>query len=189
MVEGCSGKYRVFDVNLIRRYLVEMHTTLYELSYYENDHASCHVCSNDPRGCAVVKRDLQEMLDQNLIQVTRDRNEDEHEVNVIVPRFNLSEPVVIACDGQKTVVSPLVIHLEGPTRYESDKVMSYKYNATMMEDGKEGHIPAFSSIVNTVDVSGVTRSGQVFAAAAPKRICCDRKINSRENLCHVNWPI
>lgn len=28
MVEGCPGKYRVFVVNLIRRSLVEMHTTL-----------------------------------------------------------------------------------------------------------------------------------------------------------------
>ena len=66
-----------------------MHAMLCELSYYEHDHASCDVCSRDPRGCIVVKRDLQEMLDQNLIQVTRDRNEDENEVNVIVPHFNL----------------------------------------------------------------------------------------------------
>lgn len=47
MVEGCPEKYRVFDVNLIRRSLVEMHTTLCELSYYERDHASCQVCSRD----------------------------------------------------------------------------------------------------------------------------------------------
>lgn len=58
------------------------------------------------------------------IQVTRDRNEYEHEVNVIVPYFNLSELAVIAYDGQKTVVSPLVIRLAGPTRYEYDKVVS-----------------------------------------------------------------
>ena len=38
----------------------------------------------------MVKRDLQEMLDQNLIQITRDRDEDEHVVNVIVPRFNIT---------------------------------------------------------------------------------------------------
>ena len=36
IVGGCLGKYRVFDINLIRRSLVEMHATLYELSYYEN---------------------------------------------------------------------------------------------------------------------------------------------------------
>lgn len=96
MVEGCPGKYRVFDVNLNKRSLVEMHATLYELSYYEHDHSSCQVCSRDPRGCVIVKRDLQVMLDKNLIQVTRDINEDEHKVNVIVPHFNLPKPVVIA---------------------------------------------------------------------------------------------
>lgn len=66
-----------------------MHATLSRLSYYEHDHVSCQVCSGDPRGCFFVKRDLQEMLNQNLIQVTRDRNEDEHEVNFILLRFNL----------------------------------------------------------------------------------------------------
>lgn len=89
MVDGCPGKYRVFDANVIIRYLVEMYATLCELSYYEHDHASCQVFSRDPRGCVVVKRDLQDMLDQNLIQVRRDRDEDEHELNIIVPRFNL----------------------------------------------------------------------------------------------------
>lgn len=108
-----------------------------------------------PRGCVFVKRDLQDMLDQNLIQVTRDRNEDEHEVNIIVPHFNLPEPIVIAYDGQKTVVSLLVIFLAGLMPYESDKVVPYKYNPTMVEDGKDVHIPAFPSVVNIVDVSGV----------------------------------
>ncbi|XP_050919754.1 uncharacterized protein LOC127137324 [Lathyrus oleraceus] len=119
MVEGCPRKYRVFDINLIRRSLVEMHATLCELSYYEHDHASCQVCSKDPSGCVIVKRDLQELLDQNLIQ--------------------------------KTAISPLVIHLAGATPYESDKVVPYKYNATMVKR------------------RGVTRSGRVFTVAAPKR--------------------
>ncbi|XP_050889418.1 uncharacterized protein LOC127094655 [Lathyrus oleraceus] len=170
MVEGCPRKYRVFGVNLIRRSLVEMHATLCELSYYEHDHASFQVCSKYPRGCAIVKRDLQEMLDQNLIQVTSDINEDGHEVNIIVPRFNLRESVVITYDGQKTVVSPLVIRLVAPIPYESDKSVPYKYNSTMIEDGKELPIPNFPSVVNITDVSGVTRSGRVFAVAAPKRI-------------------
>lgn len=86
------------------------------------------------------------MLDQNLIQVTRDINENEHKVNVIVPRFNLPEPVVIAYNGQKTAISPLVICLAGPTPYESDKVVPYKYNATMVEDNKEMLIPSFPSL-------------------------------------------
>ncbi|XP_050909093.1 uncharacterized protein LOC127122859 [Lathyrus oleraceus] len=169
MFEGYPRKYRVFFVNIIRRFLVEMHATLCELIYYEHDHASCQVCS-DPRGCTVVKSDLQEILDKNHIQVAMDRNKYEHEVNTIVPRFNLPEPVVIAYDGQMTAISPLVIRLAGPTPYELDKVVPYKYNATMVEDDKEVHIPSFPSIVNIADVSGVTRSGRVFAAVAPKRI-------------------
>lgn len=109
------------------------------------------------------------MLDQNLIQITRDKDEDEHEVNVIVPHFNISKPIVIAYNSQKSSVSPLVIHLDGPTPYEFDKVVPYKYNDTMLGDGEEVLIHSFSSIVNTADVSGVSRSGRVFASATPKR--------------------
>lgn len=75
---------------------------------------------------------------------------------------------MITYNGHKYVVSPLVIRLVGPTPYEYDKVVPYKYNATMLEDDKEVHIPSFSSIVNIVDVSGVTRSGRIFAFATSK---------------------
>lgn len=54
--------------------------------------------------------------------------------------------------------------------YESNKVVPYKYNATVLEDGKEVHIPSFSSVVNIVDVSGMTQSDRVFAFVAPKII-------------------
>ena len=74
----------------------------------------------------MVRRYLQEILDQNLIQITKDRDEDEHEVNVIVPHFNIPEPVVIAYNSQKSTVSPLVICMTGPTPYEFDKVVPYK---------------------------------------------------------------
>lgn len=63
MVKGYPAKYRVFDVNLIRRSLVKMHATLCELSHYEHDHVSCRIYSRNPRGCTVVKRDLQELLE------------------------------------------------------------------------------------------------------------------------------
>lgn len=63
---------------------------------------------------------------------------------------------MIAYDGQKTIVSRLVIRLVGPTPYESDKAIPYKYNATMIKDNKQVHIPAFPSIVNIANVSGVT---------------------------------
>lgn len=113
---------------------------------------------------------LQEMLDGNLIQITRDRDEDEHGVNVIVPHFNILGPIVIAYNSQKPAISPLVIRLTSPTPYESDRDVPYKYNATMLKDGKEVTIPSLYSFVNIADVSGVTLSGRVFAFVAPKRI-------------------
>ncbi|XP_050895914.1 uncharacterized protein LOC127102604 [Lathyrus oleraceus] len=58
---------------------------------------------------------------------------------------------MIIYDGQKTDVFPLVIHLVSSTPYESDKVVPYKYNATMVEDDKMVLIPSFSSIVNIAD--------------------------------------
>lgn len=97
-------------------------------------------------------------------------DEDEHGVNVIVPHFNIPELVVIAYNSQKSVVSPLVICLEGPTPYESDRVVPYKYNSIMLEDGNGVLIPSLSSVVNIADVSGVTRSSRVFAYVPPKRI-------------------
>lgn len=97
---------------------------------------------------------------------------------------------MIAYDGQKAVVSPLVIHLADPTPYEYDIFASYKYNATMVEDGKEVYIPAFSSIVNIIDVSGVTQSGWVFADATSKRARdVVIEVNSRENSCCTSHPI
>ncbi|XP_050889265.1 uncharacterized protein LOC127094480 [Lathyrus oleraceus] len=98
----------------------------------------------------------------------------DRQIRVLPPQLAIvdtlsTEPVVIAYDGQKTVVSPLVIRLTGPTPYKSDKVVPYKYNATMVEDSKEVHIPTFLSVVNIANVTGVTRSGRVFVVAAPKR--------------------
>lgn len=57
-------------------------------------------------------------------------------------------------------MTPLVINLPGPVPYQSDKVMPYKYNSTMTENGKDVPLP---SIFNITDVSRLTRSGRIFA--------------------------
>ncbi|KAI5420442.1 hypothetical protein KIW84_044293 [Lathyrus oleraceus] len=66
------------------------------------------------------------------------------------------EPVVVKYDGSKKKVSPtLVIKSAGPVPYSSDKAVPYRYNAVMLEDGKEVPLPS-TSIVSIYDVSGVT---------------------------------
>lgn len=57
-------------------------------------------------------------------------------------------------------MTSLVINLPGPVPYQSDKVVPYKYNATMSENGKDVPLP---SIINIADVSRVIRSGRIFS--------------------------
>ncbi|XP_058774539.1 uncharacterized protein LOC131648830 [Vicia villosa] len=159
IVYGCPGKYQIYHVQHIRGSLVEMHTTLCEYSHYEDNHASCIICSIDSRGCYIVRKDLQEMLDQGLIEILRDRDKDD--VNVIEPYFEILESVEIGYYG-KAAVEPLVICLPEAIPYSSDRVVPYRYNATMLEGGKEVEIKPLSSVVNIEDFSRVTITGRVF---------------------------
>ncbi|KAI5409937.1 hypothetical protein KIW84_055409 [Lathyrus oleraceus] len=113
-----------------------------------------------------VRKDVQEMLDEGVIEILRNRNvdEDEPEVNVISPVLRIPEPVVIKYDGSKQKASPtLVIKPAGPVPYSSEKAVPYRYNAVAVENGKEVSLPS-SSVVNIADVSGLTHSGRVFSA-------------------------
>ncbi|KAI5409715.1 hypothetical protein KIW84_055242 [Lathyrus oleraceus] len=83
MVQGCPGKHKVLYVNDIRQSLVEMHRLLCEHSHYEHDHDKCHVCTVNERGRPKIRRDIQEMLYQGMIEILQNRNEDE--VHVITP--------------------------------------------------------------------------------------------------------
>jgi hypothetical protein len=122
MVQGCPGKYKVLYANDIRQYLVEMHKLLCEHSHYEHDHDRCQVCTINERGCRQVRKDIQEMLDQGMIEILQNRNEDE--VDVITHVFKIPDPVVMKYDGSKKKVMPtLVIKPAGHVPYVSDKAV------------------------------------------------------------------
>ena len=72
---------------------MEMHRTLCLINDCENDHDGCAICSVNPCGCMIVKRDIQRLMDENVIQIQQFRNIDD--VNVIVPVFKTHERVVI----------------------------------------------------------------------------------------------
>lgn len=119
--------------------------------------------------CPTVRQDIQKLLDLRTVSITYDKNPDD-EVNVIVPQINAPKPIKVTYDSRNSSISPLVIHLPGLIPYSSDKDVPYKYNATMLENGKDVHIPSIPSVVNIVDVSRVTRSGQVFSSEPPKGV-------------------
>lgn len=108
-------------------------------------------------------------MDAGTITVVHPRNL-ENNVNVIIPQFNVPEPLEITFDNRNSAKSPLVIYLPGPTPYQSDKAVPYKYQAMMIKDGKEVPLPSMPSVVNIVDVSGVTRNGRVFTTVPPRNV-------------------
>jgi hypothetical protein len=114
MVDGCLGEFKVFDVRFIQRSLVQMHKDICLVSDCEHDHDGCVICSVSPRGCVVVKRDIQQLMDEGMIQIVQSRHVDDN-VNVIVPVFKTPKRVVIQYVSSSSnnvsnrSVSPLVI--------------------------------------------------------------------------------
>ncbi|KAI5437067.1 hypothetical protein KIW84_023257 [Lathyrus oleraceus] len=98
MVDGCPGEFKVFDVRFIRRSLVQMHKDICLVSDCEHDHDGCVICSVNPRGCDVVKRGNQRLMDEGMIQIVQSRHVDD-DVNVIVPIFKQQERLIIQYDS------------------------------------------------------------------------------------------
>ncbi|XP_050900009.1 uncharacterized protein LOC127106743 [Lathyrus oleraceus] len=122
----------------------------------------CGTCSVNSRGCRKIQDDLQGVLDQGLIQISRQVSSpesQEQEVNVIIPCFNIPEKVEIAYHPRE----PVVICPPGPMPYTSDKAVPYRYAATIIENGKEVEIKTLASVTNIAANSRMTRSGRVFA--------------------------
>ncbi|KAI5418296.1 hypothetical protein KIW84_042798 [Lathyrus oleraceus] len=175
MVDGCLGEFKVFDVRFIRRSLVTMHKDIFLVSECEHDHDGCAICSVNPRGCEIVRRDIQRLMDEGMIQIVQSCHVDD-DVNVIVLVFKNPERVVIQYDSSNSnnisqrSVLPWVMRLEGPFPYTSDKVVPYQYNATMLKDGQKVPLPTTSSVVSIADVTKVTRRGRVFGSVFPKDV-------------------
>lgn len=157
-------------MRFVRGSLVDMHKSLFRLSFVpSHDYTTCEVCSINPRACSLVRQDIQGLLDARTITVVHPRNL-ENNVNVIIPQFNVPEPLEITFDSRNSAKSPLVIYLAGLAPYQSDKAVPYKYQATMIKDGKEVPLPSMPSAVNIADVSGVTRSERVFTTVPPRNV-------------------
>lgn len=170
MVEGCQGNYQVYDVRFVIGSLVRMHKSLFRLAFVlSHDYTAYEICSINPHACPLVGQDIQKLLDARTITVSYPRNL-ENNVNVIIHQFNIPKPLEITFDSRNSMISPLVIYLPGPAPYQSDKAVPYKYQATMIKDRKEVPLPSIPSFINIANVSGVTRSGCVFATVPPRNV-------------------
>ncbi|KAI5403814.1 hypothetical protein KIW84_051099 [Lathyrus oleraceus] len=173
VVPFTKGILAMMVVQEVSEYLVEMHKTLCTISDCEHDHVGCAICSVNPRGCSIVKRDIQRLMYENVMQIQQSRDIDD--ANVIVLVFKTPERVVIQFDSSNSnnsnrLVLPLVIWLSSQVPYVFNRVVLYQYNATMVENGQEVPLPTTNSVVNIADIAKVTRSGRVFRPVFPKDV-------------------
>lgn len=95
MVEVCLEEYLISDVNLVKTPLVDMNAKLYKFCLFEDVHTDCQLYEQNLEGCALVKKDIQGLIDHGILQANTKRKEDD--VVVVIPRFYIPKPLEITC--------------------------------------------------------------------------------------------
>lgn len=71
MVHGCPGEFKVCQVEHTVGPLAELHRRLSLVGLVKSH--ICRVCVRNPRGCSVVKKDIQRLMDEGTLEVHRPR--------------------------------------------------------------------------------------------------------------------
>jgi len=114
-----------------------------------------------------VQNDIQGLLDRKELIVTRE--DKGKSVSVVTPVFKTQEWLVVTPNSAKPAVTPLVIFLPGPKPYVSQKAIPYKYECTILENGKEISLNPLASMDNIAESSQVLRSGRILPAVVQKK--------------------
>ena len=76
MVFGGPGEFRIFDVNHMNNDLVQLHATFCHMDGQEEHYyGSCQICCRDFRGCSIVRRGIQLLLDNGTIKVSSNKDD------------------------------------------------------------------------------------------------------------------
>ena len=73
MVHGCPGEFKGYQVEHIVGPLAELHRRLSLVGLVKSH--ICRVCVRNPRGCSIIKRDIQRLMDEGSLEVHRPRGE------------------------------------------------------------------------------------------------------------------
>ncbi|XP_050890018.1 uncharacterized protein LOC127095358 [Lathyrus oleraceus] len=170
-IEDASTVVMVEKVEDVKTPLAAFHARLVEAGLVNVDHDNCEECATYPKGCQVVRDNIQDLMDKGVLQISSAvKNED---VLVIEPCFNLPEPVEIPYYSGGVVPvnskpSPVEICMPTPFPYESTKVVPWKYEITAVDKVVEGSSDAevteavSEDVTNIAGMSRMTRSGRVY---------------------------
>ncbi|XP_050918975.1 uncharacterized protein LOC127136468 [Lathyrus oleraceus] len=92
-IEDASVGVTVDKVDDVKTPLATFHARLVEAGMINVNHENCEECDTHPKGCQVVRDNIQDLMDKGVLQIfSVAKNED---VLVIEPCLNLPEPVEI----------------------------------------------------------------------------------------------
>ncbi|KAH1247472.1 hypothetical protein GmHk_06G017373 [Glycine max] len=146
MIQDCDEDGVILNVQHVRTPLVPIHIKMCEAALFDHDHAACEICPVNVKGCPKVQEDVQRLIDNRELIITRK----DKEVCVITPEFQRLE---ISYNSGESTTTPLVVGLPGPMPYASLKAVPYRYSATMLEGSATNSVGS-SSITSTFCSAG-----------------------------------
>ncbi|XP_050875287.1 uncharacterized protein LOC127078916 [Lathyrus oleraceus] len=170
-IEDTSDGVVVEKVDDVRTPLAAFHSQLVEVGLINVSHDSCEECAIHPRGCQVVRDNIQDLMNKGMLQISSvAKNED---VLVIEPCFNLPELVETSYYSSRVVPtnshsSPVEIYMPMSFPYESTKVVPWKYEVTAVDKIVEGNADGEVTEAVNEDVTIIagmkrmTRSGRIY---------------------------
>ncbi|XP_050916514.1 uncharacterized protein LOC127131645 [Lathyrus oleraceus] len=170
-IEDAFVGVTVDKVDDVKTPLAAFHARLVEVGLINVNHENCEECATYPKGCQVVRDNIQDLMDKGVLQISSvAKNED---MLVIEPCFNLPELVeipyysggVVPANSQP---SPIEICMPTPFPYESTKAVPWKYEITAVDKVVEGNADVkvtkamSEDVTNIAGMSRMTRSGRIY---------------------------
>ncbi|XP_050919729.1 uncharacterized protein LOC127137302 [Lathyrus oleraceus] len=163
-IEDASVGVTIDKVDDVKTPLAAFHARLVEAGLINVRHDNCEECATHPRGCQMVRDNIQILMDKGALQISSiAKNED---VLVIEPCFNLPEPVKIPYYSGGVVLAnskslPVEICMPMHFPYESTKVVPWKYEITVVDKVVEGSANVKVTEVISEDVTNIARMSRM----------------------------
>ncbi|XP_050898173.1 uncharacterized protein LOC127105048 [Lathyrus oleraceus] len=152
----------ILDATKIKTPLKDFHAKLVEAGLLKNCHKSCEEYTIGPKGCEMVRKDIQELINQGVLQVSGRMKKNEvaviepifnlPELSTTTPIFNTPEPIFNILDS--TVVQPIfnipesvepIFNMPNPVLVQrpssfpfgNTKVVPYKYDIVVANQRSE----------------------------------------------------
>lgn len=96
-------------------------------------HNNCELCKTGPKRCEELKDCVQELMDQGILQFSRDK---------VLEEVSVIEPIEIVYRKKQVEVpikkvQPIVLHVPSPFPYQNSKDLPWRYNAIVSVGGEE----------------------------------------------------